>query len=72
MSHTTKNSPCIYTVPPEQNINTYLTTVSNILVQLKGSNDKDTAINRIDTLISHLTTVINKNQLTLKKRQIHN
>jgi hypothetical protein len=52
---------CSVIIPNDLNIELYLTRMQDIVTQLDQKNNKDIAIERLDTLISELNIVINNN-----------
>jgi hypothetical protein len=58
------STPCEFTLPTAVDINTYLPRIANIMTQLAASNNKDVAIERLDTLIAELNLAINNNSGT--------
>jgi len=52
--------PCKTTPPPGQDINEYLVRLNAILQQLSTSNNKTTAIDRIDLMIENIKEIVLK------------
>ena len=52
---------CVYTLPPNMDINTYLVTLRSILTQLSTTNNRDYALDRIAIMETALQTVIAAN-----------
>ncbi len=44
------SAPCVYTPPPNQDVNVYLKQVNDILTKFTKSPDKDITIERLQTL----------------------
>ncbi len=57
-------SSCQLTLPTAIDINTYMPRVIDIFTQLNSTNNKDVAIERLDTLIAELNLAINNNSGT--------
>jgi hypothetical protein len=52
---------CVYTLPPDMDINTYLVTLKSIVTQLSTTNNRDYALDRIAIMETALQTVIAAN-----------
>lgn len=58
------SAPCTFTLPTAIDVNTYLPRIANIMTQLATSNNKEIAIERLDTLITELNLAIIDNSGT--------
>jgi hypothetical protein len=56
--------PCVLTIPPEQDINTYLDALVGTLTSLAQFNNKNNAIELLTTIETTITNVITTEQNT--------
>jgi hypothetical protein len=55
------STPCSYKLPTTIDIATYFPRINDIMTQLANNNNKDIAVERLNTLIAELNIVINDN-----------
>jgi len=54
-----KEEPCVYTVPPELDINNYMIRVINALSSIQDKRTKDTAVARLGNIAEDINIILN-------------
>jgi uncharacterized alpha-E superfamily protein len=57
-----KGTQCTYTIPPNQNVQQYITQTNTIIQEFRTDLNKQQAIERLQTLRQLLTTVVTTNR----------